>query len=105
MNKKSICLTLSEEDYNNLQKISEVRGQNIQSTLRAFISINKNLKPTYDKETGALMLTELMRIGNNFNQIAKHLNSGFRSGWHDSFEHCADDLRKLKESIYKHVRN
>jgi hypothetical protein len=45
------------------------------------------------------MLNELRRIGNNVNQIAKVLNSGFREGWNSALAQVRDDLDTLRRYV------
>lgn len=51
------------------------------------------------------MANELIRIGNNFNQVAKVLNSGFREGWNNVLVQIGGDLKALRDyvsGIYGH---
>ena len=100
---KAICLRLSQEEYKNLQSLSAERGENIQATLKAAVFKKDNLRPIMGKESASKLITEIKRIGNNFNQIAKRLNSGLINGWSDDFDNCSADLSKIRILLNRHV--
>ena len=55
-------------------------------------------RPLYDREHADRIITELKRIGNNLNQIAKQINSGLMTGWSQAFSALTRafvDLRHL----------
>lgn len=100
---KAICLKLSIDEYNRLDEISKERGENIQTLIRKSVLGDSNLRPLMASGDAKNHLSEIKRIGNNFNQIARKLNSGFRRDWYDSFEKCADNLDKLTQVFSKNV--
>ena len=101
--KKVLCLSLNSLEYEKLSKEAEETGKNIQTLIRDYLKEKKNIKPVMRPDEAKSIVTELKRIGNNVNQIARHLNSGFRKDWHDSFEQCAEDLNLLRTTVQKNV--
>ena len=101
---RGIFLRLNEESMNKLQELSIEREENIQTVLRALVSAHgEELKPLMSIKVCNKVVRELNRIGNNMNQIAKHLNSGFRAGWYDSFDICAADISEIRQMLVNHV--
>lgn len=101
--KKVLCLSLSQAEYTKLAKEAKETGKNVQTLIRDYLKEKKNVKPVMRPDEAKNIVTELKRIGNNVNQIARHLNSGFRRDWHDSFEQCAQDLNELRTMVTKNV--
>lgn len=96
---KSVCVKLTEDEYAKLSEMKSLTCKSIPSILRDAFFQDGVRKPTFNAKDAAKIVTELKRIGNNVNQIAKNLNAGFRAGWHNIFEECADDLAKMRMEI------
>jgi len=73
------CVRLSEEEFLKFKDLAEKLGISIPELLKSTLQKRK-LLPCH-KEDIQKLLVELSRIGNNVNQIAKRLNSGFRAGF------------------------
>ncbi len=98
-----IYLRVTEEELSYIEKIANERGEKVNSYAKSCL-LNKAVhRPLMPQDSCNKIVTELKRIGNNFNQIARHLNSGFRKGWHSSFEECSDDISKIRELLVSHV--
>lgn len=68
-------IRLTEVESTHLQKLSAYAGLQASEVIREAVFRNRILQakvPVLDQQT----YVELKRIGNNINQIAKHLNSG-----------------------------
>jgi len=68
-------IRLTELESKHLQKLSAYAGLQASEVIREAVFKNRILQakvPVLDQQT----YVELKRIGNNINQIAKHLNSG-----------------------------
>ena len=52
-----------------------------------------------DFESTHSFLRELNRIGNNFNQVAKHLNAGLREGFDPRIDEIAQDLKSIRRVL------
>ncbi len=58
--------------------------------------------PIFSTDDAIRIAVALNRVGSNVNQVAKHLNSGFRAGFNPALEEIADQLRALKQFALGH---
>lgn len=72
--KRPINVYLNALQRAQLQAKADEARESLSSLVRS-IALNKQIKPAPQPIT-VLALDELNRIGNNLNQLAKHLNSG-----------------------------
>jgi hypothetical protein len=59
----------------------------------------KPVRVLLDATDRRVVFSELRRIGNNVNQIAKRMNSGFFEGWHPEFQTVANHLATLERYL------
>lgn len=85
----------STDEYRQLQNDATVTGKSIPMLLKDTYFKHPPLAPLMSKDDQRAILGNLARIGNNINQIAKHLNSGFRAGFYGDIV----EARKALESI------
>ncbi len=98
-----ICLKLKPSLHDKLKKISTQRGESVQKVITT-LAEGKELKPQLlDPENNKKCLTELKRIGNNVNQIARKVNSGYQKDWHTSIQFLSTELKKITELLTYHV--
>ncbi|MCB0308269.1 MAG: plasmid mobilization relaxosome protein MobC [Bdellovibrionales bacterium] len=45
------------------------------------------------------IIFHLSKIGNNMNQIAKHLNAGIRNGFNTEYDNMAEEFRKVQQVL------
>lgn len=101
--RNALYVRFSEEEMNTLKKVSQQSGVKPQALVKQAL-FKKGLKePIMNHENSLLFIKEIKRIGVNINQIAKQLNSGFRSGWSDSVERCREELTILRRELLRHV--
>lgn len=93
------CVKFSEEEYIRLLKDQVVRGESIPALLKEAYFKGPQCAPLMTAEDSRAALTELRKIGTNINQIAKHLNSGFREGWNSDFILIRDSISALRQFI------
>lgn len=67
---------MSDQEYENLQMKSEIANLTIPQFCKDVALSKKIRQPKIDREGALQIASELRRIGNNVNQVAKHLNSG-----------------------------
>lgn len=74
---------LTENEYRHLKNDAEVTGKSIPLLLKRAYFVGAPLVPLMRKDDVTTVMSQLGRIGNNVNQIARQLNSGFRAGFND----------------------
>jgi hypothetical protein len=79
-------------EYRHIQNDSNVTNTSIPLLLKRAYFIGAPLVPLMRKDDLTMMVNQLARIGNNVNQIARQLNSGFREGFND-------DLTEVRKSL------
>jgi len=73
---RQISFRVSEEEYNILQEKSTIANLSIPQYCKD-VSLSKKIsQPKVDHKGASEIALEVRRIGNNINQVAKHLNSG-----------------------------
>ncbi len=88
-----------KDEWDQLQNDQTVTGRSIPELLKARYFKHPPLSTLMSPEGQKYMLTELRRIGNNFNQVAKILNSGFREGWNKPLLQIGADLAALRRYV------
>ncbi len=64
------------------------------------VYFEKNLpQPTMSSDDAKVIIAALNRIGNNVNQIAKHLNSGIREGFNPTLDEIAGSISSLRTFV------
>lgn len=89
----------NEEEYVRLQKDAFLLGKTIPILLKEVYFKGPQVNPLMNVEDQRATLAELRRIGNNINQIAKHLNSGFRNGCDREFKEICENLSTLRKFV------
>ena len=89
----AIYIRMSPEEYRIVATDAKTTGESLPDLLkRVYFSHQKRVAVLMKKEDLHTILGQLGRIGNNINQVARALNSGFR----DSF---TDDIRGMRQSL------
>ncbi len=81
----ALYIRLSEEQLKEVETLALERGEKIQDFVKSCIFNEGNKRPIMSKDSCKEVVAQLRKIGNNFNQITKQMNSGFRRNWYDSF--------------------
>ncbi len=79
----------TEDQYSQISDDARVYGKSIPDLLRAAYFGSLPPRPAFSVEDAKRIVAAINRVGNNVNQIARHLNSGFRSG----FAPVLDEIR------------
>lgn len=101
--RKAVYIRFNEEEYKEIEEICLARKQKMQHFIKSLIFKGYQKRPLMDYESAQAAMGELKKIGNNFNQIAKHLNSGLRRDWSDSFERMNGELSRAMQVMAKNV--
>lgn len=74
---KQVSFRVNDDEYKQLQKKSEIANLSVPQYCKD-VSLEKTIRePGIDYKGASEIALEIRRIGNNINQVAKHLNSGF----------------------------
>lgn len=103
-NKRSVVggsthVRFSEDEYRRLLNDQFVTGDSIPALLKSAYFKTRQLVPLMNANDARAMMVELNRIGNNINQIARHLNSGYREGWNDPFLKLCEEISEIRRMV------
>ena len=76
----------TSDEYERISHDAEVSGDSIPKLLKASYFGKPILNPLMRHDDLKMVMGQLGRIGNNLNQVARQLNSGFRAGFNDDLE-------------------
>ena len=99
---KIVSVRLTAEEYGFLTKRAEAAGESPTSYLKNAALHNMAEKRHLDQfelEILRTALIEVRRIGNNLNQIAHHLNTGFSI----NMDEAKYQMRYLEDTIRKYI--
>jgi Bacterial mobilisation protein (MobC) len=89
----------SESEYDRIREESRIIGESIPSLLKQAYFKRKPVTVLLDATDRRAVFAELRRIGNNANQIAKRVNTGFFEDWHPEFQIVASHLVMLERYL------
>ncbi len=97
---------VNEEELREFQAQVEKLGITQSDYIRQAVmtaKVNVIVHPVYDSDALDKIAAEYSKIGNNINQIAKHLNEGnpMTARLQKTLNHCIADLSSLKAQIEK----
>jgi len=91
------CVILSDEELKKLKLSSLNTGLTIPKLLKeSFFSQSGVITPNFSRDDTITILKHLSAIGNNLNQIARHLNSGFNDKWMIDFSFITKEFEAFK---------
>lgn len=73
---KQVNFRVSDDEYKRLELMAQQQGMTVPSFCKKRAQGAKLKMPLVDREGALKIASELRRIGVNFNQVVKHLNSG-----------------------------
>ena len=91
---------MSPAEYKRIQKDSKASGKSIPELLRESYFHNPPLKVLMSKDEVATLRKDLSRIGNNLNQVARHLNSGLFHGWNNTLDMILEQFKTLTSQVH-----
>jgi hypothetical protein len=91
----SAHVRLTEEEHRRLQDDSKLHGKSIPKLLKIVYFKGPRPSPLMSKEDQKVLIGQLGRLGNNVNQIARQVNSGFREGFNDDLEEVQRSFAQL----------
>ncbi len=102
--KHATCVKLDECQYTKLKEASRITGESIPEILRSGYFKKPIGKPLIANDMAKSIATELKRIGNNVNQIARVVNSGIYEGWHQEFREFHQNFARVYQLIASYSR-
>lgn len=98
-----VLVRLNEREYSHALKLAKPLGGSVQNLFRKLIMGASVPTVVLDPEGARSIISELKRIGNNINQIARQMNEGISRGWYDEFEKAAAELSTIENLLRKHL--
>ena len=86
---------LTVEEYERLSHDADVTGDSIPKLLKDSYFSRPRLNPLMRHDDLKMVMGQLGKIGNNLNQVARQLNSGFRAGFNDDIEEIRRSFTRL----------
>ena len=90
------CVSFSENEYRRITNKANRLGKSIPSILKKSHFRKKPVTPVFSFDDAKKLISALARIGNNLNQIARKINSGFAEGYNDHLRSVSEEIRVLK---------
>jgi hypothetical protein len=87
-------------EYKQVKKDSSKLCKSIPTLLRDAYFNRLPTKVLVNQKDLDILRKDMNRIGNNLNQVAKKLNSGFMHGWSDTLDKVLEEFKKLNRLIY-----
>lgn len=88
-------IRLTLEEHARLESDAAASGESIAELMKRVYFSKKPLVLLMSKDDQKYLMGALGRIGNNINQVARVLNSGFREGFSDDLNSVRQDFTNL----------
>ena len=92
----SSCVKFSKDEYERITAEASIFGESIPWVLKNSHFNKKPVVPMFAFDDARKIISALARIGNNVNQIARKINSGFREGSNDYLCNISEDIHVLR---------
>ena len=89
----------SPQEYRKVLKDSKEKNKTIPALLKDSYFGRLPEKVAFKDTHVNEIRKDLNRIGNNLNQIARKLNSGFMHGWHPIIDEAKKEFNRIKDAI------
>jgi MoaA/NifB/PqqE/SkfB family radical SAM enzyme len=96
---KRTTVRFTDEEFARILDEAKLAGISLPALLKLSHFKEKKLALLFPEDERHRVCTELRRIGNNVNQIARRVNSGALEGWHSEFREVATTLSKLCQMV------
>ena len=87
------------DEYEAIKEDALLYKKSIPEMLKAIYFGQKIARPLMAPEDGQRVLVELSRVGNNLNQIARHMNTGFRKDFNPAIDEMRDQLQEMRDLL------
>jgi hypothetical protein len=92
---KRTTVRFTDEEYDRITDEAKVSGESLPALLKRSHFRRQKLKLLFSEFERHSVCSELRRIGNNVNQIARRVNSGALEGWYKEFTEVSQRLSEL----------
>ena len=96
---KRTTVRFTDSEFERIKDEAKLAGLSLPALLRLSHFKKKKLALLMSEGERHRLATELRRIGNNVNQIARRVNSGALEGWHPEFQAATTALSKLLQMV------
>ncbi len=96
---KRTTVRFTDVEFDRITEESRTSGKSIPQLLKMSHFRRKKIAPFFDKDDAHAFCSELRRIGNNVNQIARRVNSGALEGWYEEFGKVFNLLSELQQRV------
>ena len=86
---------LTPEEYSRLESDARASGESVAEIMKRVYFSREPVVLLMSKDDQKSLMGALGRIGNNINQVARVLNSGFRDGFDDDLKSVRHDFTTL----------
>lgn len=97
--KLQTCVKFTPIEYQKILKASTETGDSIPDILKKSFFDGPYGPPLINIEDARRIMVQLQKTGTNVNQIARHLNSGIREGFHKELGETAEELRLIRKYV------
>lgn len=99
-NKRLVAyVRLTKDEYEKVKISSQSTGKTVPTLLKEAFLKGGIVIPKFSNDDTRVLARHLSSIGNNLNQIARHLNSGLREGWCLDFERVCKEFTDFKSFL------
>lgn len=95
----AVYVRCTPEEFSTLEELSKESGESAATLLKKKFFESKTLHTLFPVDERKQWFGELRRIGNNINQIAKKLNSGFLEGWYPEIEEMKNAILRMQSMV------
>lgn len=92
-------IRLNETESQTLQHLIQTLGQSAPQLFKQALFKGPIPSPLLSNQDAKSLMSQMQRIGNNLNQIAKYLNSGIREGFHKEFMEMVEEVKVIRQYI------
>ena len=90
-------MRFSDDEFDRIKREAKLSGRSLPVILKKSHFSREEMKVLFNEGERHTFCTELRRIGNNINQIAKRVNSGALEGWYGEFTAAMKMISELQQ--------
>ena len=92
----------TKEEFEKIRSDAAEEGESLPVLLKRVYFGTRERRLAFHRDDAKRLMVDLARIGNNLNQIARRVNSGFREGTNASFEGLRVEFQTLVNFVRGH---
>ncbi len=98
-NPHQIKFRISDPELEKAQKETKILGTTVTEFAKITFLNRVPITVLLSNEEAKAIMLQLQRIGTNLNQIARHLNSGIREGFHRELNELTEQVNTIRQFI------